>query len=95
MYLFADVAGKRSGQSRTVHDHYGHSQGHVPAVPPSQADTEDPPGQVRGKRRVHEQRGAEGDQRTSRHRRDLCAATVRRGKPNRGWCLLRYYKRRT
>lgn len=87
-----DVAGKRSGQSRTVHDNHGHSQGHVPTVPPSQADTEDPSGQVRGKRRVHEQRSAEGDQRTSRHRRDLRATTVRRGKSHRGWCS-QYYKR--
>lgn len=81
------MARKRSGQSCAIHNHYGHSQKHVPTVPPSPADTKDPSGQVRGKRRVHEQRSAEGNQRTSWHRLDLCAATIRRGKSHRGWYL--------
>lgn len=80
----SDMARKRSRQSRTVHDHHGHCQRHVPAVPAGQTDPEDAPGQVRGKRRLHEQGGAEGDQRTSGwHRHDFRAATVRRRKPHR------------
>lgn len=61
-----DVARKRSRQSCSVHDHYGHSPGHVPTVPAGQTDPEDSPGQVRGERRIHEQGSAEGNQRTSR-----------------------------
>lgn len=87
----SDMARKRSRQSRTVHDHHGHCQRHVPAVPAGQTDPEDASGQVRGKRRLHEQGGAEGDQRTSGHRHDFRAATVCRRKPHRSEFTSRLY----
>jgi len=76
------VAGKRGRKSGIVHDHHGNSQGHVPAVPPGQANTEDSSGQVRGKRRLHEPGSAEGNPRTSRWRRHFSAAAVRRREPH-------------
>jgi len=77
------MAGKRSRQSGVVHDHHGHSQGHVPAVPSGQANTEDSSGQVRGERRLHEPRSAEGDPRTSRRRHHFSAAAVCRRESHR------------
>lgn len=77
------MAGKRSRQSGVVHDHYGNRPGHVPTVSPSPADTQDASGQIRGKGRVYEPRGAEGDHRTSGRRHHIRAATFRRRKSHR------------
>lgn len=86
------MAGKRGRKSGVVHDHHGDSQGHVPEVPPGQANTEDSSGQVRGKRRIHEPGSAEGNPRTSRRRRHFSAAAVRRRESHRGqFPFLQYY----
>lgn len=52
-------------------------------MPSSQTNTEDSSGQVRGKRRLHEPRSAEGDPRTSRERHDFSAAAVCRRESHR------------
>jgi len=86
------MAGKRSRESGVVHNHHGHSQGHVPAVSPGQANTEDSSGQVRGKRRLHEQGSAKGNPRTFRRRHHFSAAAVRRRKSRRSqYPFLQYY----
>lgn len=61
------MAGERSWQSRTIHNHHGHSPRHLSAMPAGQTNTEDPSGQVCGEGRVYEPGGAEGDPRTSGH----------------------------
>lgn len=87
------MARKRSRQSCIVYYYNGHSQRHLSTVPPSQTDPEDPSGQVRGKRRVHEQGSAEGDQRTSRRRHDFRATAVCRGKSHRSkFAIFNFFK---
>lgn len=61
------MAGERSWQSRTIHNHHGHSPRHLSAMSAGQTNTEDPSGQVCGEGRVYEPGGAEGDPRTSGH----------------------------